>query len=94
MGQTLLLLLRKDALTCSLAPDLADRNKAHCKRNIAGMKAPLSRGPQRRLCFGGAVSLCPKHPQPGFPGTCLLPSSHHLRTPSGAESGAVGGIDS
>lgn len=39
-------------LLLPLAPDLAGRNKAHCTRNIAGMKAPLSRGPQRRLCLG------------------------------------------
>lgn len=65
IGQTLLLLLRKDALACSLTcketvctlplplvPDLADRNKAHCTRNIAEVKALLSRGLQRRLCSG------------------------------------------
>lgn len=87
MGQTLLLLLRKDALTCSLTcketvcilwlplvPDLADRNKTHCTRNIAEVKAPLSKRFTEKAVFGGVVSLCPKHQhlQPGFPGTSFL----------------------
>lgn len=43
-------------LLLPLVPDLADRNKAHCTKNIAEMKALLSRGPQGRLCSG---ELCP-----------------------------------